>query len=531
VEFNLADLFESVVDTVPDRDALVCGERRLTFAELDARANRLAHHLAGTGIGPGDHVGIQLYNGPEYVETMLACLKLRAVPININYRYVAAELSYLYEDADLVGLVYDVEFDGRVAGAASALPASARLIAVGGPGLPGAESYEDVLAAASPDRGFPARSADDLYVLYTGGTTGAPKGVIWRHEDLFFAGLGGGDPMGEPVKTPTELAERVAASYPLVMFPVAPLMHGAAQLATFIGFFGGRKVVLVRRFDPAEVLRAIAREKANVANIVGDAMARPLAEALAGPLAGTDLSSLIAISSAGAILSQSVRDTLGALLPNTVLLDNFGASESGFNGTGVAGSSPESGLRFTVNARTSVLDEQLRPVEPGSDVVGHVAQRGHVPLGYYKDPKKTAEVFVEVDGERWVLLGDLARVEADGTVHVLGRGAVCINSGGEKIFPEEVEAVLKAHPAVFDAVVAGVPDATYGERVAAVVQLRPELDRPESPELDAHCRERLSGYKVPRSYVVAEEIRRSPSGKPDYRWARQTAADAAAPAH
>ncbi len=203
MEYNLADLFESVVDTVPEREALVCGERRLTFAELDARANRIAHHLEAAGIGPGDHVGIQLYNGPEYVETMLACLKLRAVPININYRYVAAELRYLYADADLVGLVYDVEFAPRVAGAVDALPATPLLLAVGGdPALPGAVRYEDALAGSRADRGFPARSAGDLYVLYTGGTTGAPKGVIWRHEDLFFAGMGGGEPMGEPVKTP-----------------------------------------------------------------------------------------------------------------------------------------------------------------------------------------------------------------------------------------------------------------------------------------------------------------------------------------
>ncbi len=514
MEYNLADLFESVVDTVPEREALVCGDRRLTFAELEARANRLAHHLAANGVGPGDHVGVQLYNGPEYVETMLACLKLRAVPVNINYRYVAAELAYLYGDADLVALVHDPEFTERVAEART--PAMRHAL-VAGP------EYEKALDEASPDRDFGPRSADDHYIIYTGGTTGMPKGVVWRHEDLFFAGMGGGDPVGEPVKTPEELAERVATSYPLVMFPVAPLMHGAAQLATFIGWFGGRKVVLVRKFDAADVVRAIADEKVNAANIVGDAMARPIAEALAGPLKGADTSTLFAISSAGAILSASVKEQLKALLPNTILLDNFGATESGFNGTGVEGSSPEAGLRFTVNARTAVLDDSLKPVQPGSGVIGHVAQRGHVPLGYYKDPEKSAKVFVEIDGERWVLLGDLATVEEDGAVRVLGRGAVCINSGGEKIFPEEIEAVLKAHPAVFDAVVAGVPDERYGQRVAAVVQLRPGVEAVDG-DLDEHCRERLSGYKVPRAYVVVDEVRRSPSGKPDYRWAQQTAA-------
>ncbi len=513
MEYNLADLFESVVDTVPEREALVCGAQRLTFAELDARANRLAHHLAAHGVGHGQHVGVQLYNGTEYVETMLACLKLRAVPVNINYRYVAAELAYLYDDADLVALVHDAEFTDRVAQARNATLTHAL---VAGP------DYEKALAAESPERDFAPRSGGDHYIIYTGGTTGMPKGVVWRHEDLFFAGMGGGEPMGEPVKAPEELAVRVAASYPLVMFPVAPLMHGAAQLATFIAFWGGRKVVLVRRFDAAEVIRTVEREKVNAANVVGDAMARPIADALAGPLAGTDMSTLLAISSTGAVLSGAVRDKLQSLLPNTLLLNNFGSTESGFNGTGVPGT--ESRLRLTVNARTTVLDDALRPVEPGSGQVGRVAQHGYVPLGYHKDPKKTAETFVEIDGERWALLGDMARVEEDGTVTVLGRGAVCINSGGEKVFPEEVESVLKAHPAVFDAIVAGAPDERFGERTAAVVQLRPDMPAPDAAELEAHCRRLLSGYKVPRSYVVVDEVVRSPSGKPDYRWAREVVA-------
>jgi acyl-CoA synthetase (AMP-forming)/AMP-acid ligase II len=255
-------------------------------------------------------------------------------------------------------------------------------------------------------------------------------------------------------------------------------------------------------------------------------MARPLAETLDGPMRGADLSSVYAISSAGAILSEAVRGKLQSLLPNVMLLDNFGASETGFQGTATSASSPDKGLKFTVNQRSSVLGEDLKPIQPGSGDVGRVAQRGHVPLGYYKDEKKTAESFVTIDGERWVLLGDMATVEADGSIAVLGRGSVCINTGGEKVYPEEVEAVLKAHPAVYDAVVAGVPDERFGQRVAALVQLRPEADVPDEAELIAHSRAHVAGYKAPRSVIVVPEIRRSPSGKADYPWAAQVAREA-----
>jgi acyl-CoA synthetase (AMP-forming)/AMP-acid ligase II len=527
VYYNLADIFESVVDVVADREALVCGGRRLTYAELDARANRWAHHLQSAGVGPGDHVGVQLYNCTEYVETMIACFKIRAVPINVNYRYVEDELAYLFNDADVVALVHDTEFTPRVEAVLGRTPKLRHLVTVGDGRRPdGAVDYDDALAAQSAGRdGFPERSADDLYVIYTGGTTGMPKGVMWRQEDLFFAGMGGADPVGTPVSRPEEVAERAATRGALVMFPVAPLMHGAAQLATWIGFLQAAKVVLVRKFDAADVVETAAREGAHSMSIVGDAMARPLAEALAGSHEGADMSSLFAISSAGAILSAAVREKLQALLPKTILLDNFGASETGFQGTGVAGSTPDKGLKFTVNARTAVLGDDLKEIEPGSGVVGRMAQRGHVPLGYYKDAEKTAASFVTIDGERWVLLGDMATIEADGTIAILGRGAVCINSGGEKVYPEEVEAVLKAHPAVYDAVVAGVPDERYGQRVAAVVQLRSDVTAPTEAELIAHVREHVAGYKAPRLVIVVPEIRRSPSGKADYPWATKVAAE------
>jgi 3-oxocholest-4-en-26-oate---CoA ligase len=527
VEYNLADIFESLVDVIGDREALVCGERRLTYAELEARSNRLAHHLSAMGIGPGDHVGIQLYNCTEYVETMIACFKVRAVPVNVNYRYVEDELLYLFRDADLVALLSDTEFTDRVDAVRPRVPLLGHVISVGAGDIPaGAVRYDDATAAQDDSRGFASRSADDLYVIYTGGTTGMPKGVMWRQEDLFFAGMGGADPIGTPVSAPEEVASRAVGRGALTMFPVAPLMHGAAQLATWIGFLQAARVVLVRKFDAADVIATASRERANSLSIVGDAMARPIADALAGPMKGTDLSSVYAISSAGAILSRSVRDRLQALLPAVMLLDNFGASETGFQGTGKEGSSPDAGLKFVVNERTTVLAPDLTQVEPGSGVIGRVAQRGHVPLGYYKDEAKTRESFITIDGERWVLLGDAATIEVDGTIAVLGRHSVCINTGGEKVYPEEVEAVLKAHPAVYDAVVAGVPDDRYGQRVAALVQLRPDQQAPTQEDLAAHCRSRVAGYKVPRVVVVVPEIRRSPSGKADYPWATKVAASA-----
>jgi acyl-CoA synthetase (AMP-forming)/AMP-acid ligase II len=391
----------------------------------------------------------------------------------------------------------------------------------------GSVRWSDALAAASDERGFGPRSGDDLYIIYTGGTTGMPKGVMWRQEDIFFAGMGGANPVGTPVSRPEEVAEQAVGRGRLVMFPVAPLMHGAAQLATWIGFLQAATVVLVRRFEPVDVIRTAAREGANSMSIVGDAMARPLAETLGGELAGTELPALFAISSAGAILSQAVRDRLQELLPTIMLLDNFGASETGFQGTGKPGSSPDAGLRFTVNERTTVLGEDLKPVEPGSGAIGRVAQRGHVPLGYYKDEEKTKASFVTIDDERWVLLGDMASIEADGTIAVHGRGSVCINTGGEKVYPEEVEAALKAHPAVYDAVVAGVPDERYGSRVAAVVQLRDDEPAPSESDLVEHARARVAGYKVPRLIVVVPSIQRSPSGKADYPWAGRVAREAA----
>ncbi|MGA5064173.1 acyl-CoA synthetase [Streptomyces exfoliatus] len=537
MEYNLADLFESVVDVVPDREALVYvdhpgtgAERRLTYAQLDAAANRIAHHLTDAGIRPGEHLGLHLYNGVEYLQTVLACLKARIVPVNVNYRYVEEELVYLYRDADLAALVFDAEFTDRVAAALPQTEKLRHLVRVGSP-AEGAGSldcvpYAEAEACGSPERGFGPRSADDLFIIYTGGTTGMPKGVLWRQEDLFFAGLFGGDPSGEPVKRPEELSERVAAGGAgLTFFPAPPLMHGTSTLTAFIAFHYGQRVVLHRKYVPEEVLRTLEREKVSSISLVGDAMLRPLVDALRGPLKGTDLSALFSLSSSGAIMSDTVRSQLQELMPNVLLLNNFGSTESGSNGRATDDSGPAKGFRLHVNERTQVVDPATRaPVAPGE--VGRLAQRGHVPLGYYNDPDKTAETFFERDGVRWVLLGDMATVDGEGVVTVLGRGSQCINTGGEKVYPEEVEQALKSHPDVYDALVAGVPDARWGNHVAAVVQLRPDAPPLDLESLQTHCRPRLAGYKVPRQLVLTDRIQRSPSGKADYRWARSVAVDA-----
>jgi acyl-CoA synthetase (AMP-forming)/AMP-acid ligase II len=518
MEFNHADLFEGVADAIGDRLALVCGDRRLTYAELDEHANRLAHHLADAGVGPGQHVAVQLYNGVEYAAALLAALKIRAVPINVNYRYVESELLYVYRDSDSVALLYDVEFEDRVAATVPEAPELRHLVAVGGePSIPGAVAYDDALKDASGARDFPARSRDDLYIIYTGGTTGMPKGVMWSTEQMLLAFWNPTYP--RPTK-PEDIVENARNGGPMTMMPVAPLMHGAAQMATWIAWFMGATLVYTRKFDAADVWRTIEREKVNSLTITGDAMAIPMAEELAA--GDYDTSSLLAYVSTGAIFTGTVRDRIQRLLPNTMILDRFGSTESGSTAEAVAGSTPEKGLRFAPDVENvTVLDDAFQPVKPGSGVIGQVARTGYIAQGYYNDPEKTARTFPLVDGRRWLLTGDIATVEEDGSIAVYGRGSQAINTGGEKVFPEEVEAVLKGHPSVYDAVVTGIPDERWGNRVAAVIQ--PSGAEPSFEELNEHCRRKLSGYKVPRVYAFVAEMKRSPAGKADYRWAKQVA--------
>ncbi|SFN87792.1 MULTISPECIES: acyl-CoA synthetase [Actinomadura] len=518
MEYNHADLFEGVADAIGDRTALICGDRRLTYAELDEHANRLAHHLLDAGVRPGQHVAAQLYNGIEYAAALLATLKIRAVPINVNYRYVESELLYVYRDSDSVALLYDVEFEDRVAATVPEVPELRHLIAVGGtPSIPGAVSYDEAVKEADGTRDFPARSKDDLYIIYTGGTTGMPKGVMWSAEQIL---LGFWNPSLPRPSKPEDIVENARNGGPLIMMPVAPLMHGAAQVGTWIAWFMGATLVYTRKFDAADVWRTIEREKVNSVTVTGDAMAIPMADELAR--GDYDTSSLFAYVSTGAIFTGTVRDRIQKLLPNVMIMDRFGSTESGSTAEAVAGSSPEKGLRFAPDVENvTVLDDALQPVKPGSGVIGQVARTGHIAQGYYNDPEKTAKTFPVVDGKRWLLTGDIATVDEDGSIAVYGRGSQTINTGGEKVFPEEVEAVLKGHPGVYDAVVTGIPDERWGNRVAAVVQ--PSGEEPSTEDLDAHCRKQLSGYKVPRVYAFVAEMKRSPAGKADYRWAKQVA--------
>ncbi len=530
--FNLADLFEQTVDRFPDREYLVAGDQRRTYAEMEERANRLAHHLAEHGVEAGDHVGIYAHNSAEWVETLWAVFKIRATWININYRYVEGELSYLFGNADLKALVYEKSFGPRVVACRDSLPDLVHAVVIDdgsdADGPPDAVDYEDALASSSPERDFGPRSGDDRYILYTGGTTGMPKGVVWRQEDVFMALGGGIDPMTKvKAEKPAEIIEK-AYDQPITFFPIAPLMHGATQWGLMSNATTGNRVVLVANFDAAECWDLIQREGINSMMITGDAMARPLIEALEAEPDRWDTSSLISLSSSAAVFSPSVKDDFFDRFPDLILTDAIGASESGNNGMTVVTkghTAMKGGPTVTAMPDSVVIDEDFNVVQPGSGVIGKVARKGNIPVGYYKDEVKTAETFVTgPDGTRYAVPGDFAQVEDDGSITLLGRGSVSINSGGEKIFPEEVEAAVKSHPAVYDATVIGVKDEKWGQRVAAVVQLREDGRLDDIKHLQEHCRTEIAGYKVPRQVHFVDAVTRAPSGKPDYRWAAETAA-------
>jgi acyl-CoA synthetase (AMP-forming)/AMP-acid ligase II len=522
VGFNLADLLESVAAAIGDREAVVCAARgeepalRLTYRQLDERADRLAHVLAGMGVGRDDAVGLVMRNGNEYLEATLACFKLRAVPVNVNHRAVPHEVAAVLAHSRAVAVLHDAELAPLVAATGHAAPTLAR----------GAD-WEAALAAAPDHPVRVERSGDDRYLLYTGGTTGRPKGVVWRHEDLYFSALNGSIRATDPVSDPAQVVA-AARNGRRRCLTASPFMHGTGHWMALTTLLEGGTVVVVRdtRLDADGLLEVAAREAVTMLVIVGDAFGRPLVDALAAREDRDDLSTLNVIVSGGAALSPSTTADLLRLLPWTMVVDGFGASETGGQGQRVSypGAPPTSSgdRRFLMRPDTTVVDDELRPLEPGDGRTGWLARRGRVPLGYLDDPEGTARTFPVVGGVRWALPGDRASIEADGTISVHGRGSSTISTGGETVHAEEVESVVRAHPDVLDAVVVGVPDPRWEEVVTAVASVRPGRDLTVQ-SLDAHCRPALASYKLPRRLVVVPEVVRTASGKADLRWAREAA--------
>ena len=533
MHFNLADMIEAVADRVPDREALVCGNRRATYAQLDERATQLAHFLQSRGVQAGNNVGLYMYNCVEYLEAMLACFKLRAVPINVNYRYVDDELRYIFDNADLVACVLNRQFVPHLAVIADSVSDLKACIAVEDGSEPASASspeiveFEQALQGQPAQRDFAERSEDDLFILYTGGTTGLPKGVIWSHKALLFAAMGGGghfSPLG-PCEKASDIVSRIAEQ-PVTGIALAPLMHGASWWYACIQLLAGNKLVLNHHhsLNGEQVWDICEREKINALQIVGDAMAIPLLDALEANPGRWDLSTIFGMSSGGAVFSQVKQDGFRAHFPGIRIINSFGSSESGQMGADSGSRKPEGGLgNVTRSAFMDVILEEdgtHRKARAGER--GIFARSGHIPEGYYGDPEKTARTFIVVEGKRWLLTGDEARLEGDDTITVFGRGSNCINSGGEKVFPEEVEDALKAHASIFDALVVGTPDPRWGNRVLAVVQLR-EGRELSLDAIQTHCRKHIAGYKIPRALVLVDKIPRSPSGKPDYKTASRIA--------
>jgi fatty-acyl-CoA synthase len=521
-DWNFADVWEAVADLLPDATALVHGDRRVTWKDFDRRASGVAAALLESRVKAQDKVAQYLYNGPEYLESLFATMKAGLVPVNTNYRYTEDELVYLWDNADVVAVVFHGSFTERIEPLRNRVPRVTTWLWVddgSGPCPEWAVPYEDA-AASSADRPMPpwGRSGDDLYLLYTGGTTGMPKGVMWRQDDLFLK-LNAGN----LIKVPEEggiagLRKTIVGPGPILM-PAPPLMHGTGAF-TAIGtlFVGGCVVTLTdRHFDPVELLETVDRENVNVLAIVGDAFAKPILAALEANPGRFSLSTLIGIISSGVMWSEETKRGLLEHHPTMMLIDAFSSSEALGMGTSIStGTAAQHTATFSLGPDVRVIDpETNEDVVPGSGQKGVLALGGRNPLGYYKDPDKTAATFPEIGGVRYSIPGDYATVEADGSIQLLGRGSVVINTGGEKVFPEEVEEALKVHAAVQDAVAVGVPDERFGEMVTAAVELAPGA-KVTGPELIEHVRGRLAAYKAPRHVRFVESIGRSPAGKVDY---------------
>lgn len=537
MEFNAADIFEGVVDRVPDREAIVHGSTRLTYKELDARSNKAANALKKLGIKKGSHIGIYAFNCVEWLEIMLGAYKLCAIPININYRYVEEELKYLIENADMEAIFYHKQFSRKLENIKGQLPLLKSFICINDhsddeDAIEESFEFENLIINEDESRLKVQRSGDDQYILYTGGTTGMPKGVVWRMEDVLMTLGGGIDAVtGEKYKTPEEFADKCFQDQTIAL-ALAPFMHGGAQWQSFNAFFSGWKLIINDQisFDADYIWEVVAKEKVMNLTIMGDAMGRPLCDALPKAIdKGLDLSSLFVLSSTASVFSATIKDTILEFLPNLFLIDAVGSSETGATGVNIHtrdGKLKDSGggPKFTKPDFSEILNLDTKDIIPPSDTqtIGYLARKGHVPLAYYKDEEKSKKTFIEVNGERYSIPGDMAKYEADGQMTLLGRGSVSINSGGEKIFPEEVEMALKAHPNIFDCLVVGVKDDRWGQKVVAVIQRREDIEM-SLEEIKEVASKYIASYKMPKAIVFSELIERAPSGKPNYQWAQQYA--------
>jgi acyl-CoA synthetase (AMP-forming)/AMP-acid ligase II len=524
-DWSFARVWDGVAGAAPDREAVVCGPTRRTYGELEQRAGGLASWLWARGLRPGSKVAIDLTNRVEYLETFYAALKLGAVPVNVNYRYGAEEIRYLLDDSDAGAIVTEPAFEKDVRKAVKYL--RRRLGKKFEPVvLPIGDEYEAAIRDSTDD-GWRERtpSGDDLIFLYTGGTTGMPKGVMWRNDDLYVALWQMGRPGSEP---PDPVVAVLAGKRAASAFPACPLMHGTGLFITLSTLAGGGTVVLIDKIgmDAELIWTEVERNAVQILTIVGDVFARPLLAALDAAPTRWDLSSLRAITSSGVTWSPPVKRALLEHLPHVTMLDSLGASEGLMSRSAAkAGDEQIAAARFAVNERVKVVTPEGREVGRGNDEVGMVAVGGRIPLGYYNDPEKTAETFRVFDGVRYSVPGDYATVDEDGTIRLLGRGSATVNTGGEKVYPEEVELTLRKNKAVFDCVVLGIPDARFGETVVALVQVTDNYYTDEA-ELRAFCASRgLAGYKVPRRILFTDTLRRAPNGKADYKLLREMAAD------
>ena len=530
-QLDFATAWEAIADALPDADALAQDERVFTWGEYEARAARLAGALAAAGVGVADNVGLCLDNGPEYSEAQFAAFKQRATPFNVNYRYTAAELHALLDGADTRALFFDAALADAIDEIRGELPELRLLVQVGGESPAWAEAHEALATGHAPAPRIP-RSPDDLWMLYTGGTTGQPKGVMWPHSSMLqtmkatYRGL-----KLEVPRNLKELLEGVHAIHDTGrvtrQLAAAPRMHGTSGIAALTTHTTGGAVITLseRHFSGDALFRGVERHRATHLTIVGDAFSRPMLEALeAARERGEpyDLSSLFAIISSGVMWSAPVKRALLDWSPRMRLVDSLGSSEGvGFASKLEGDPSQTTTARFQLGEHTTVIDEEGNEVAPGSGRRGRLALGGPLPLGYYKDPGKSAETWPTIRGRRFSIPGDFATVEADGSIVLLGRGSSCINTGGEKVYPEEVEEALKLHAAVQDCNVVGVPDERFGQAITAVVQLAdPSID---DAALAAHVKQHLAGYKAPRHVVRVERIQRAPNGKSDHRWAGETA--------